>query len=403
MVVPTRSPVAPLAWMVLAACCALTAIGRGMVESFVVFLLPLAQAFEWSRGEVVRIFALTVLVNGTSGLPVGWLVDRAGQRLVYSLGLAALASAFLAAPFLTELWQFKLVIGVAVGFGAACLGGVAHMPLLARLFPGRTGLALGLIFASVGTGVLVIVPATQAVIEAAGWAAGYRAQALMALCLLPIVWLIPLKRLAREHPAAKRSQLDGTGFFRALTERGFWGLTGVYFFTSAAMFAIAPQIVAYLIEIGFEALFAATSFGIAGFISAIGITSAGTLSDRIGHARVVGLSFAMTATGLLLLLALEQAPSVPLLGLFIFVYGLSSGTRGPIVSSMAARLFAGPRLGAIYGAITCGYGFGAALGAFIGGWIYDWTGGYQAIIGYAIVCCALGFAAFQLVPVRDQR
>ncbi|MDX2101846.1 MAG: MFS transporter, partial [Alphaproteobacteria bacterium] len=255
------------------------------------------------------------------------------------------------------------------------------------------------------TGMLLLVPATQWVLErSSDWRDGYHFQAAVAALLVPIVILMPFRRIAIEHPAPTRTATAGGPSFRAaLSTRAFWGLTGVYFWTSAAMFAIAPQIVAYLIEIGFEPLFAASAFGIAGFLSAIGIFGAGWLSDRIGQPRVVSISFALSILGLLLLMALGASPNLILLTAFIVVYGLTTGTRGPIVSSMAARLFAGARLGAIYGAMTAGYGIGAALGAFLGGVLFDLTGGYQAVILYAVACLVGGYSAFLLLPREHRR
>ncbi len=40
---------------VLSVCFTLSVLGRGLQESYTVFLLPVSQAFGWDRGEVVSI------------------------------------------------------------------------------------------------------------------------------------------------------------------------------------------------------------------------------------------------------------------------------------------------------------------------------------------------------------
>src|SRR5580692_6035328 len=104
---------------VLALCFALSVLGRGLGESFTVFLLPISQSFGWDRAEVVSIYSLTALCGGLAAPLTGRLFDRYGPRTVYTLGMALLAAALLATAYAQKLWQFQLAIGVSVGFGIA--------------------------------------------------------------------------------------------------------------------------------------------------------------------------------------------------------------------------------------------------------------------------------------------
>jgi MFS family permease len=74
------------------------------------------------------------------------------------------------------------------------------------------------------------------------------------------------------------------------------------------------------------------------------------------------------------------------------------GVRGPIVSSVAARYFAGPRVATIYGLIYASNALGAALGAFVGGLLHDMTGGYRAGLALAIALIAAAAMPFWTVP-----
>jgi predicted MFS family arabinose efflux permease len=74
------------------------------------------------------------------------------------------------------------------------------------------------------------------------------------------------------------------------------------------------------------------------------------------------------------------------------------GVRGPIVSSVSARYFAGPRVATIYGVVYASNAVGAALGAFAGGLLHDLTGGYRAGLGMAIVLMLLAAMPFWVVP-----
>ena len=126
--------------------------------------------------------------------------------------------------------------------------------------------------------------------------------------------------------------------------------------------------------------------------------ASGLSSDRFGYRQTISLSFVGTATGMALLLLLSFHPSVLLLVLFVPVFGLCMGMRGPIVSSVAARYFAGPRVATIYGLIYASNAIGAALGSFAGGLLHDLTGGYRAALAMSLVLITVAALPFWTVP-----
>src|SRR5436190_22731964 len=102
---------------VLALCFALSVLGRGLGESFTVFLKPISENFGWDRAQVVSVYSLTWLASGLTAPLVGRLFDRSGPRTVYALGLLLLGGAFLIASHAKQLWQFQLSLGLCVGIG----------------------------------------------------------------------------------------------------------------------------------------------------------------------------------------------------------------------------------------------------------------------------------------------
>src|SRR5438067_2552464 len=88
---------ARVALNVLALCFVLSVLGRGLGESFTVFLKPISESFGWDRAQVVSVYSLTWLAGGLTAPLVGRLFDRSGPRTVFSLGLLLLGCAFLVA------------------------------------------------------------------------------------------------------------------------------------------------------------------------------------------------------------------------------------------------------------------------------------------------------------------
>ena len=100
--------------------------------------------------------------------------------------------------------------------------------------------------------------------------------------------------------------------------------------------------------------------------------------------------------GLLLLLTFMASALV--LIVFIPVFGLCMGVRGPIISSISTRYFAGPNVATIYGTIYSTNAVGAAFGSLMGGVLHDLTGGYRSGLAVALVCLLFASTPFWSVP-----
>src|SRR3954447_1947935 len=106
-VTATPQGVVRTALVVLALCFTLAVLGRGLGESFTVFLKPISENFGWDRAQIVSAYSLTWLAGGLTAPLIGRLFDRYGPRTVYAVGLALLGGAFLAASHADKLWQFQ--------------------------------------------------------------------------------------------------------------------------------------------------------------------------------------------------------------------------------------------------------------------------------------------------------
>jgi MFS family permease len=381
--------------------------GRGLGDTYAVFLLPLERDLGWTRSELTSVYSIYLLVNGCTAPLVGLLFDRLGPRWVYGAGMASLGAAMLLAAGLTQLWQFYLFIGVLVGIGVSLNGMVPASALLARWYRERLSTAIGIAYSAFGVGTVLFVPLVQFLVGEYGWRPSYRILGWTLLALTPfVVFAIPWKTFAvggARHEAVHRTG-EGWTVRTALRSPVFWGLVQVFFCTAAGMFSIVVQLVAFFVDAGFSPLAAATAFGIVGLLSAMSVMSAGLVAERFGYRQTVTASVAGSITGMLILLALTALPSWLLLALFVPVFGFCMGVRGPIVSSVSARYFAGPRVATIYGIVYASNAVGAALGSLIGGVLHDLTGGYRVGLGMAVTLMVLAALPFWTVPaLRNYR
>ncbi len=391
------------ALVVLALCFTLAVLGRGLSESFTVFLKPISENFGWDRAQVVSIYSLTWLVSGLTAPLVGRLFDHSGPRIVYALGLLLLGSAFLIASHAQALWQFQLSIGLCVGIGVAFIGNVPNSILLGRWFGPRLPTAMAVVYSAMGGGVLALLPASQLLIDHLGWRETYQLFGFAALGLLVPLMLLPWRLFASGSPhVVKKTDPDfvdnGWTLVSAMRHHAFWALFSTFFFTAVGMYAIAAQIVAYLIDAGFPPLQAATAWGFSGVVLVFGMLGVSALDGLIGRRPSVLLSYAISILGIFLLWLLQYWANFLLLTGFVVCFGSMMGSRGPLITATAMKIFRGKRVGTIYGTISIGSGLGSAFGSWSGGLIHDATHGYNALLAFALASVVLGMIPFLIVP-----
>jgi predicted MFS family arabinose efflux permease len=386
---------------VLALCFVMGLLGRGLPDSFGVYVVPLAGEFGWDRADVVSIYSFYAVASALAGPLIGKLFDRAGPRIVYLVGIILLGGSFALAGSARSLWQLQATIGLGVGTAVTCLGNITNTALLSRWYGARLVFATSIVFSGYGLGIFTLVPLSQVLVDAYGWRGAYLRLGLGILALLVPLLLLPWSLIRAGDPqntrATKTSSVafdNGPTLLKAIRQNTFWGLFCTLFFTSLGMFAILVEVIAYLRDVGFDPLFAATAWGFSGALLPLGMLSVSGLDGIIGRRRSVLLTYVVTLAGLGFLWLLRVEPSIWVLVGFVVCCGATLGSRSPLISATAMQLFRGRASATIFGSISIGASAGQAIGAWIGGLLHDWTGGYDAVIGFSVISLLLAMTPF---------
>lgn len=382
---------------------AMNFLARGVVETFAVFLLPVQRGLGVSRADITLTYSVYMLAYGLSAPFAGQIVDRFGARVAYTFGIICLGLGYVLAGSAVELWHYLVTVGLLGGLGAASLGMIAASALLSRWFSKSLGAIMSLPYAAIGAGMLILPPATQILLSTYDWRTTHRLLGAGVLISLPLVMLLPLGRITAgsdKWRALQREAEVGAGpwpLSAALRTTSFWGLFAAYLFTSIAAYSVLPHSVAYLVELGFDPLLAASVFGLTGALSVIGIVAVGFVSDRFGRLRTATWTYISTIVGIAALILVSTIPSLLLVYAFVLFFGLMQGVRGPIIVALVAILFPGGRVGAIFGTLSVASGVGAGLGSWISGLLYELTGSYVVPFLLAAASALFGMATFWTV------
>jgi len=311
--------------------------------------LPLEREFGWSRSQLTSVYSIYLLVHGFTSPLVGLLFDRLGPRWVYATGMACLGAAFLLAGELVSLWQFYLFIGALVGLGVRPERHGAGLGAARALVPRRLSSAIGIAFSAVGVGT-IRVRAARAIPGGAlrlavriSLSGDRRSRARPHRRLRSAVEAV--LRGAPPRREAARQPRKGWTLRAALRSPLYWVFARCSSATAAAMFSVIVAAGRLLRRRGLLAHRRRDCLRHARMMSALSVMGSGLLSERFGYRQTVTATFVGTAAGMSILFALTFVPSTFLLALFVPAFGLCMGVRGPIVSSVSTKYFAGPNVG----------------------------------------------------------
>ena len=163
--------------------------------------------------------------------------------------MALVGGVVLAAWHATKLWTFQLTIGLVGGIGSAFIGNVPNSILLGRWFGPRLPTAMAVVYSATGAGVLVLLPASQILIDHLGWRGAYQIFGGLALVLLVPLLVLPWRMFSGGSPHLIKSATadiadQGWTPLGAIRHHSFWALVSTFFFSANGVSAIAPQPVA---------------------------------------------------------------------------------------------------------------------------------------------------------------
>ncbi|HKB78262.1 MAG TPA: MFS transporter, partial [Thermoanaerobaculia bacterium] len=144
-------------------------LALGSLYAWSVFIAPLEKEFGWKRADTSSVFTWAVVVFAITFIVAGRLQDKFGPFKVSLAGSILLTVGFIACMFTSNLTYLILSFGVLVGMGNG-FGYATPIPVMAKWFPDKRGLAVGLAVAGYGGGSAIFGPlANLWLIPAYGW------------------------------------------------------------------------------------------------------------------------------------------------------------------------------------------------------------------------------------------
>jgi len=369
-------------------------LALGTLYGWSVFVTPLEEKFGWTRADTSMVFTIAVIVFALSFVVAGRLQDKFGPLVCSLTGGVLVSLGFYLSSFTTSLTYLYLCFGVIGGLGNG-FGYATPIPVMAKWFPDKRGLAVGIAVGGYGAGSAIFGPLAQLkLIPAYGLPATFQI-----LGVIFLVMTVAGALLLRNPPQGYRpdgwslemstKSAAGRNFTpgEMLRTPTFYLMWMGYALGCSAGLMVISQLVPFARSVGIAGSALSTMTLVVGaFGNASGRILSGWMSDRLGRINVLRTMIGISMIAMPVLYA--AGSNVAVLYATVFVVYWCYGTQLSVNGVAASDFWGIKNAGVNYGFLFTAWGVAGIIGPRIGGVLYDRYHNYQAAFYSAAVLAA---------------
>lgn len=398
-------------WVVLGCLCLAGFARQGpAVATLSIFVVPMTEAFGWSRTEMAGAVSLGGLLAAFISPVIGPMVDRRGARLVLCLAVAGTGLATLA----LSLTQSLLVFYLLFCFARMVWAGPFDLGLYSALnnwFVARRAVATSIVTLAQMAGLVALPLIAQLAMMGSSWRTGWVAVGATALIVgfLPC-WLLLVRRpedvgLQPDRLADGKSPPPVEARWsrgQAMRTPAFWLLSLYTVLVYPVQAGVSLHQAPHLIERGIPPVAAASVIAVLAAVSALAGFGIGFLPRRWPVRYLMAVAAACLSAGSFGLIHVSSA-EVALLPACLF--GLGIGGLMMLLPMAWADYFGRESYGAIRGVALSLQVTAQAAGPLVSGMLRDWSGDYtdSLLLFGALAALAIAVALTARRPGHPSR
>jgi MFS family permease len=365
------------AWIVVGVIFLVTLASSGVRAAYGVLIVPLEQAFGWTRADISAPLSVGLVLFGLTGPFAAALMQRFGVRVTLVTALTVQVLGCGASLAMTQTWQLLLTWGLMIGVGSGAIATVLGAMIAHRWFVRHRGLVLGIFTASIATGQLIFLPTLAAVAESGGWQSVAMVCTAVVLVMIPVVLLLLPERPgdvglapygATKDEEIAQSQgnflsIAFTALAQGARSRDFWLLSISFFICGVSTSGlVGTHLIAMCFDAGVATTTAAGLLALMGVFNVVGSMASGWLSDRWDSRWLLFWYYGFRGVSLLLLPYSSFGPYS--LALFAMFYGLDWIATGPPTMKLIGDAFGAHQVAMLFGWIFAMHQLGAGFAAW---------------------------------------
>lgn len=394
-------------------------VGGSFVHSYGVLLPVLNDEFGWSRAALAGALSAGIIAFGLPSPVFGILVARLGPRLPVIFGNLIAGICIGLISTVQEPWHLYLLY-VPMGLGGGFGGYIACTAVANNWFVRKRSLAMGIFTASAGLGGITFPPLVTALIEVIGWRSTWLILAGI-VCILAVLLggvimvrnrpedmgLLPdgepadpvteVEKIESEHEMVKGP--EKMEMLRVIKQPAALFIGGFAAANSFASGMLQTHQIAYLRDLGYTAITAASTLSFMSIFSIVGSLTFGTLAMKINVRYLASAAFVTQLIGLTILLTTEN---LGLIYVFAALQGISNGSLITALPTFVGNYYPRHRYAQVMGIVFPFQVISNALSAAFAGFIFDASGSYTPAFTTAAIFSLAGML-FAFLARRPER
>ena len=378
-----------------------------------VLIVPLEEAFGWSRSQISLAVSINVLLFGFVAPFAAALMERFTVRKVVMSALLLVSVSATSTIFMSQPWHLWALWGVGVGVGAGSMALVFAATVANRWFIARKGIVVGALTAATASGQLIFLPLLSHFALTYGWKSVSLTVGCAAALIVPFIFFF-LKEKPEDigatpygapedwQPAPKSELSAGRiaidTIVQASRSKDFWILWGTFFVCGLSTNGlIGTHFIPAAHDHGMMETVAASLLALVGVFDVIGTIFSGWLTDRIDPRRLLFFYYGLRGLSLFLLPSILFSTMHPSTLVFVIFYGLDWVATVPPTLMLCRLVLGNQRSAVVYGWVFVGHQVGASVAA-IGAAVLRVKLGDYALAFYisASMCLVAALAVLQI-------
>jgi OFA family oxalate/formate antiporter-like MFS transporter len=354
-------------------------LALGTLYAWSVFVAPLEHEFGWSRAQTSTVFTFAAVMFAASLLIGGRLQDRFGPFWISISGSILITLSFFLFSYTSSLYFLYFFYGVLGGVGNG-FGYGTVVPVMAKWFPDKMGLAIGLALAGYGAGSAIFGTIANLVLfPHFGW----RTSCVILSGIFFVMTMTGAFLMKNPPVVQPKENKEANDFPQQLIRNrhqftpgevvrtpAFYLLWLGFGLGSTAGLMVISQLIPFARNQGISSATIATMGLVVGaFGNVSGRVLSGWLSDLMGRLNTLRVVLAISSVAMPMLYWVG-AHLAALYVLIYFVY-FCYGAQASVVPSTVSDFWGTKYAGSNYGAIFTAWGFAGILGPTIGGVLFD--------------------------------
>ncbi len=384
-----------------------------------VLIVPLEDAFGWSRSTISLALSINVLLYGLTAPFAAALMERFGIKHVVMVALSVVASGALGTVWMSKPWHLIALWGVVVGVGTGSMALVFAASIANRWFIQRKGIVLGALTAAAATGQLIFLPGLSSLAVHHGWKWVSITVAATAFAMVPVIAIFLKERPSSagvspygapadyvEPPIIKRhaGRQAILVLRQASREKDFWYLVGSFFVCGLSTSGlVGTHFIPAAHDHGMAEVTAASLMALIGVFDVIGTIFSGHLTDKIDPRKLLFFYYFLRGLSLFLLPSILFSTLHASTLVFIIFYGLDWVATVPPTVVLCRRVLGLEHGTVVYGWVFAAHQIGGSIAAFGAAVLRVKFGNYSSAFYISgILCIVTSYFVLQIGKAKEK-